>query len=76
MARIQWLPVYTLADLDSLNQEDVIEGYRDGRANEPAPGDNRSRAYWHGWRNGQADGGYTEPDQAQQDLAREFLAAQ
>jgi hypothetical protein len=64
------LPVTTAADLDTLDTEEVIEGYRDGRHNEPC-GDNRSRSYWHGWRNGRADGGHAELDYAQRVLAQD-----
>ena len=67
-----WIPVYTLADLESLNTEEIMEGYRDGFANEPEPGNNRSRAYWHGWRNGMLDGHHREKDEAQAQLAHEF----
>lgn len=46
-------PVLTVDDLVALDgDEDMVEGYRDGCNGEPAPGDNRSRAYWHGWRVG------------------------
>ena len=33
-------------------------------------GNNRSRSYWHGWRNGRVDGGHDKGDQAMQALAR------
>ena len=69
----EWLPVYTLADLESLNDEEILEGYWDGRENEPEPGNNRSRSYWHGWRNGRLDGGFAQSDAAQMGLAKEFL---
>lgn len=51
----EFAPVTTLADLDSLAVEDVVDGYRDGRADAPEPGNNRSRSYWHGWNVGQMD---------------------
>jgi ribosome modulation factor len=66
--------VSTLADLDTLDETEMLEGYRDGLANEPEPGGNRSRSYWHGWRNGMADRGLRPVDEAQRDLAREYLA--
>lgn len=62
-------PVTTIADLDQLDSDEMYEGYRDGRAGEPEPGGNRSRAYWHGWRNGAVDGGHREKDEAQAVLA-------
>lgn len=69
----EFRPVATLTDLDTLDDAEVIEGYLDGLANEPEPGNNRSRSYWHGWRNGMSDKGRREIDPAQRDLARLFL---
>jgi len=66
----EFAPVTTLADLDSLDDAELLEGYRDGRAGEPEPGNNRSRSYWHGWRNGAVDGGHRDKDLAQSELAR------
>lgn len=68
----EYKPVTTLADLDSLCDDEVNEGYRDGRAGEPEPGNNRSRSYWHGWRNGNGDKTGVV-DQAQRELARAYL---
>lgn len=70
----EFAPVSTLADLDTLDEAEILEGYRDGLANEPEPGGNRSRAYWHGWRNGMADRGIRQIDDAQRELARVFAA--
>lgn len=66
-------PVTTLEDLESLERDEVMEGYRDGIAGEPAPGGNRSRSYWHGWRNGMVDGGHMPKDAAQAALAKAYL---
>jgi hypothetical protein len=41
-------PIATLEALDQLNDEEVVEGYFDGRKDEPEPGNNRSLSYWHG----------------------------
>lgn len=70
----EFIPVSTLADLDTLDDAEVLEGYRDGLANEPEPGGNRSRSYWHGWRNGMVDHGHREIDAAQRELARLYVA--
>jgi hypothetical protein len=48
-------PVTTLEDLNSLDEAEMVEGYRDGFADEPEPSGNRSRAYWHGWLAGCGD---------------------
>ena len=47
-------PVETVDDLGTLDMGEMIEGYRDAREGWPC-GENRSRAYWHGWQNGMAD---------------------
>ena len=73
----KWRDIETaLEELDTLDRAEVLEGYFDGRAGEPEPGDNRSRSYWHGWRNGALDGGHRKKDEAQAALARAYLAAQ
>ena len=66
-------PVTSLAELDQLDDADLVEGYRDGRAGEPEPKGNRSRSYWHGWRNGAVDGGHREKDDEQAILAHLYL---
>lgn len=70
-----FVPVRTLEDLTNLDSGEVEEGYWDGRAGEPEPGNNRSRSYWHGWKNGAGDGGHREFDEHQRALAHEFCAA-
>ncbi len=67
-------PVRTLADLNSLDQDEILLGYEDGRRGDPAPGHNLSRSYWHGWRNGAVDGGHREKDEHQEALAAELIA--
>lgn len=47
-------PVTTLMDLARLDEAEQMEGWQDGHDGMPC-GDNRSRSYWHGWR--QATGG-------------------
>lgn len=71
----KFLPVIDLVDLDTLDSAEVIEGYHDGYEGFPEPGDNRSRSYWHGWRNGAVDGGHREKDDAQAILAHEYVKA-
>lgn len=66
-------PIRDAADLKSLDVDEMIAGYQDGRCGEPEPGNNRSLAYWHGWRNGAVDGGHRKSDAAQAALARSYL---
>ena len=66
-------PVTTVADLKSLDEAEMVQGYLAGYEGWPEPGDNRSRAYWHGWRNGASDGKHREIDAAQRKLAHEVV---
>ncbi len=66
-------PVRSVADLDTLDDAEIVGGYHDGRAGEPKPGGNRSRAYWHGWRVGRVDGGHAQPDADAMALVRDVL---
>lgn len=67
-------PVVTVEELETLDEDEMVEGYLDGYANEPRPSGNRSKAYWHGWRNGMVDGKHAEPDESQAALARAVVA--
>ena len=67
------VPLRRAVLLDTLNSDEVVEGYHDGRKNEPEPGGNRSFSYWHGWRNGMADGYHAEPDDAQREMAHDVI---
>lgn len=42
---MKFTPVSTLADLESLDQEAIIEGYRSAERGDPEPGPNRGRAF-------------------------------
>jgi hypothetical protein len=70
---IDRLPVTSPDELVDLVSEEVVDGYRDGLKGEPEPGENRSKSYWHGWRNGMVDGGHRPLDQEQRQLARAVL---
>ncbi len=69
-------PVRTLADLNSLDECDIIEGYASAERGDPEPGENRGRAFWHGWRNRMIDLGVLKTDEASRQLAAEWLADQ
>ncbi len=68
----EFAPVETIADFRQLDDGDTLEGYFDGFHGSPEPGSDRSRAFWHGWRNGRVDAGLAEPDHAQLALEQEF----
>lgn len=67
-------PIQSLADLAALSEAEMIEGYHDGRQNFPCGG-NRSKDYWHGWRNGMVDGGHATADEAQRVLVAAFIGS-
>ena len=67
-------PVTTLADLDALDDDEIVDGYLDGRDDPREPGGNRSRAYWHGWRMAQMDWGRMEIPEAHRLLVRAYMA--
>lgn len=72
----EFKPVSTLEDLNLQDTDELVAGYRAGLRNLAEPGSDQSRAYWHGWRNGQVDRGNREPDVAQAELARRFILRQ
>jgi hypothetical protein len=66
-------PVATLEDLDSLDEQDIIAGYRSAARGDPEPGANRGRAFWHGWRCGMFDLGELKPDVTHRNLVALYL---
>lgn len=69
-------PVTTLADLETLDPADMVEGYASAERGDPEPGANRGRAFWHGWRCRMMDYGIIKADDGHRQLAREVVAAQ
>jgi hypothetical protein len=65
-------PVTTVAELETLDGAEILEGFMDGYRGEPAPGDNRSKAYWHGYSNAMRDRASGPPDPAGIALARDM----
>jgi ribosome modulation factor len=67
-------PVSTLAELDTLDERDVIAGYWAGyRGDGHEPDLEFNRSYWHGWRNGMHDSGRLQGDWAMASLAHEYV---
>lgn len=62
-------PVVSIADLFAMDDAEMSAGYRAGIAGEPCP-DDRSRAFWHGWRCGRVDGGFDPMQDDIVDLGR------
>lgn len=67
------VPVISIMDLARLDDDEMQEGYRDGFEGLPC-GDNRSRSYWHGWRNGSQDGKHRPGDMWDGMLAKLVLS--
>lgn len=65
-------PVWLATDLDTLDEADILEGYKDGLEDFPCSG-NRSRAYWHGWQNGMVDKGRMKSTPAMRFLVQDVL---
>lgn len=74
MSDEQRSPVTTAADLATLDEAEIIEGYNDGREGFPCSG-NRSRSYWHGWKNGMVDSYRADPTPESRALIRDVLEA-
>lgn len=68
-------PVRTKADLDALDQADILEGYMSAKRGDPEPGPNRGRAFWHGWRNRMIDYGELPGDDASRQLVHEVVSS-
>lgn len=69
-------PVSTAADLALLDGDEIVEGYRAGLRGAPEPGSDKSRSYWHGWRNGMVDSHRMEMDSAMWHLVEEHVRIQ
>lgn len=65
--------ITTVKQLDALNVDRMVAGYRAGFKNTPNYTE-RDQAYWHGYLNGQADGGFMQNSIEQQELARVVVA--
>lgn len=71
----EYAPVRTKAELELLDEAEMLAGYQSGYSGDAEPGSNRSRSFWHGWRNGRVDGKHDEIDCHQIALAREVVGS-
>lgn len=62
----------TLAEVEKLDDTEVLRGYEQSRLGYALSG-YESKAFIHGWRNGQCDFHGVPPTPEQQQLAREYL---
>ena len=68
-------PVRTVADLETLDHAEVVAGYMEAQRGDPEPGVNRGRSYWHGWANRMRDYGEWPQTAASAQLAHEVVAS-
>lgn len=66
-------PVTTLWDLDTLDHDQVVEGYASAERGDPEPGENRGRSFWHGWRMRMIDYGEIPSDDGHRNLVKEYV---
>ncbi|WP_043345078.1 hypothetical protein [Cupriavidus basilensis] len=72
----EFQPITKPEDLSGLDDNEMVSGYCSGYCGDAEPGSDKSRAFWHGWRNGAVDGGHRQMDTAQAELARCLVAQQ
>ncbi|RFC65279.1 hypothetical protein DYI37_05420 [Fulvimarina endophytica] len=68
-------PVEKVDEFLTLDEGEIFCGYLDGLGGSECQLAQVSRSYWHGWRNGLVDGGFTKPDISQMRLAESFQTA-
>jgi hypothetical protein len=78
-AEIKFFPVSSLEDLQSLNEDDIVQGYleyyhehQEGKSEPPL---HRGRAYWHGWCNRRRDMSHAPPTKASSRLVHLVVQA-
>ncbi|TAL90930.1 MAG: hypothetical protein EPN62_00930 [Candidimonas sp.] len=69
----EFQPIRTKSDLALLDDNEMLAGYYSGLDGSSEPGTDKSRSFWHGWRNGHVDRGLAPVDAAQSQLAREVV---
>lgn len=70
----EFKPVTAPEDLDLLDSDEIVAGYRAGLRGEPDQASTMGRGWWHGWRNGMTDSRRAPLDDAQHQLCRAMMA--
>ena len=69
---IVFFPPKSIDDINDMNDDELVEGYLAGLYGGNEPRDSRSK--WTGWRNGMVDSGRRKIDDAQRQVARQFVS--
>lgn len=64
--------ITTLEQVDALDDDLVVAGYRAGMRNQPDY-TQTAQDYWHGFNNGQVDGKHAEPSAEQSELVHNIF---
>lgn len=65
------IPVTKIEDLKRLDEGEIMAGYLAYDGDLPEPGKEKTRAFWHGWRNKKAD--LEGPNDDQRALAKAYV---
>lgn len=68
----EYAPLTSAAELALIDDGDCVAGYHAGLDGEPEPGSDRSKSFWHGWRNGMIDSHRMPIDAAALALVRDM----
>ena len=71
---LDFQPVATVADLETLDSDAIWTGYKSFKLGDREPGELEGRAFWHGWRNAARDHGGRKWDDYDSQLAADILA--
>jgi len=72
----EYQPLSSAAELEVLNDDECVAGYMAGLEGCPEPGSDKSKSYWHGWRNGMMDKGRLPMDAPATKLAADYVRRQ
>ena len=68
----EFTPVSKVEELSLLDEKEVVDGYISGFSGSSEPVSDKSKSFWHGWRNGMSDRGLAPIDRIQRPLADDF----
>lgn len=69
----EYAPLRTKVELETINDDECVAGYRAGLQGDREPGSDKSRSFWHGWRNGMMDSKRMPHDADAAALARDYV---